>query len=63
MSVGLLEVMSITPPSKEWMDALRQSAQFLGGDPFVFTGIAKESSLAAANLDDNSNSEEDAFEN
>ncbi|RZC56923.1 hypothetical protein C5167_015781 [Papaver somniferum] len=26
---GLLEVMSITLPSKEWMDAPRQSAQFL----------------------------------
>ncbi|RZC52698.1 hypothetical protein C5167_021129 [Papaver somniferum] len=32
-------------------------------DPFVFTGIIKESSLTAANLYDNSNSEEDAFEN
>ncbi|XP_026409969.1 uncharacterized protein LOC113305076 [Papaver somniferum] len=32
-------------------------------DPFVFTGIAKESSLTAVNLDDNSNSEEDAFKN
>ncbi|RZC64774.1 hypothetical protein C5167_008468 [Papaver somniferum] len=28
-SCGLLEVMSITLPSKEWMDAPRQSAQFL----------------------------------
>ncbi|KAI3953683.1 hypothetical protein MKW98_017507 [Papaver atlanticum] len=84
--------MSITPPSKEWMDAPRHSAQFLEGvesfirpdrkwhivlkspkrrsryvnafeDPYVFTGIAKESSLTAANLDDNSNSEEAVFEN
>ncbi|KAI3891898.1 hypothetical protein MKX03_026306 [Papaver bracteatum] len=32
-------------------------------DPFVFIGIAKESSLSAANLDDNANSEEAVFEN
>ncbi|XP_026457119.1 uncharacterized protein LOC113357844 [Papaver somniferum] len=55
-------------PDRKWhivLESPKRRSPYVNAfeDPFVFTGIAKESSLTAANLDDNRNSEEDAFEN